>query len=91
MLRNRLEQDPGERAMQIFERIATLFHRLPMLSGFCVESDLSADEVTLDTWPGWSPSEAVREEIDRALADLIEERPDNAELLRGRTFARFFH
>jgi hypothetical protein len=91
VLRNRLEQDQGERAIQIFERIATLFQRLPMLSGFCVESDLSVAEVTLDTWPGWSPSEAVREEIDRALGNLIEERSDNAELLRGRTFARSFH
>ena len=91
MLRNRLQQDQGERAVRVFERIATLFHRLPMLSGFCVESDLSVAEVSLDTWPGWSASEAVREEIGRALADLVDERPDSAELLRGRTFARSFH
>jgi hypothetical protein len=91
MLRNRLEQDHGERAVQIFERIATLFQRLPMLAGFCIESDLSVAEVSLHTWPGWSPSEAVREEIGRALADLVDERPDSAELLRGRTFARSFH
>lgn len=70
------------------ERMATLFERLPMLSGFCVHSDLSTAEVWLDTWPGWDPSAEVAEELGRVLQDLVEERPDAAELLRGRTVAR---
>jgi hypothetical protein len=91
MIRDRLQQDQGHRARQIFdERMASLFHRLPMLSGFCVESDLSIAEVAVDTWPGWNPSAQVIEEIGRLLQDLVDERPDVAELLRGRTFARSF-
>lgn len=77
------------RNRQIFdERMATLFERLPMLSGFWVHEDLSTTEVSLDTWPGWDPSAEVAEEIGRELEDLLDERPDAAELLRGRTFAR---
>ena len=59
-----------------------------MLSGFWVHDDLSTTEVSLDTWPGWDPSAEVAEEIGRELQDLLDERPDAAELLRGRTFAR---
>ena len=59
-----------------------------MLSGFWVHDDLSTTEVWLDTWPGWDPSAEVAGEIGRELEDLLDERPDAAELLRGRTFAR---
>ena len=31
------------------------------------------------------------EEISAALSELVEERPEAAELLRGRTLARIFH
>ena len=31
------------------------------------------------------------EEISAVLSDLVEERPEAAELLRGRTLARIFH
>jgi hypothetical protein len=91
MFRDRLQQSQHQRARQIFdERMASLFERLPMLSGFCVESDLSVAEVSICTWPGWSPSAELQEEIGRVLEDLVDERPDVAELLRGRTFARSF-
>lgn len=89
MIRNRLQENEQQRGQQIFEeRMAALFQRLPMLAGFFVEGDLSVTEISVDTWPGWSPSEQLHEEIGRILDDLVDERPDTAELLRGRTFAR---
>jgi hypothetical protein len=89
MFRNRLQENQPQRARQMFEeRMAALFERLPMLAGFCVEGDLSVTEISVDTWPGWSPTEQLHEEIGRILDDLVEERPDTAELLRNRTFAR---
>ena len=91
MIRDRLEHSQGQRARQIFdERMASLFDRLPMLSGFCVQDDLSVAEVAVDTWPGWNASAQLIEEIGRLLQDLVDERPDAVELLRGRTFARSF-
>jgi hypothetical protein len=91
VIRDRLQQAQGQRARQIFEeRMASLFDRLPMLSGFCVERDLSIAEVAIDTWPGWNASKELVEEIGRLLQDLVDETPDAAELLRGRTFARSF-
>ena len=56
MVRDRLQRNEHQRARRLFdERVASLFERLPMLSGFWVDED---------------------------------ERPEAAELLRGRTFAR---
>ena len=91
MVRGRLQQEQHERARQIEERMATLFQRLPMLSGFSVHADFDRAEVWLDTWPGWDPSEEVAEEVIRVLREIVEDRPENAELLRGRTFARAMH
>jgi hypothetical protein len=91
VIRDRLQQAQGQRAREIFdERMASLFDRVPMLSGFCVQSDLSIAEVAVDTWPGWNASAELIEEIGRSLQDLVDERPDVAELLRGCTFARSF-
>lgn len=91
MVRDRLQQEQHQRARQIEERMATLFQRLPMLSGFSVHSDFDRAEVWLDTWPGWDPSDEVAEEVLRVLQEIVDERPENAELLRGRTFARSLH
>ncbi|TAK84769.1 MAG: hypothetical protein EPO20_13065 [Betaproteobacteria bacterium] len=88
MFRDRLQQEQHQRARQIEERMATLFQRLPMLSGFSVHSEFDRAEVWLDTWPGWDPSDEVAEEVLRVLQEIVAERPENAELLRGRTFAR---
>ena len=89
MIRDRLQQNEHQRTRRLFdERMASLFERLPMLSGFWVHDDLSTTEAQLHTWPGWDPSAQVAEEIGRELQDFLDERPDAAELLRGRTFAR---
>lgn len=74
------------------ERLGELFRRLPLLSGFSLEQDLELKDVTLHTWPGYTPGpELYVEVVMETLADLVEERPDAAELLRGRTFARALH
>jgi len=68
--------------------IAALFRRLPMLYGFALEADLQPAEVSVHSWPRYVAGEDLHNEIINALADLVEERPGAAELLRGRTFAR---
>ena len=91
MYRDRLPQDHHERAQRIFEdRMAQIFEQFPALNGFCVQHDLSAAEVSTHTWPGLDPSLAVAEGLAGILQDLVAERPDAAERLRGRTFARSF-
>jgi hypothetical protein len=69
-------------------RIGALFRRIPMLCGFSVQADLQPAEVSVHSWPGYVASEDLYSDIVAALADAIAERPDAAELLRGRTFAR---
>ena len=72
-------------------RMAALFGRLPMLCGFAVEPDLQAVEVWIHTWPGYVAGADLYSEIDSTLAELVDERPEAAALLRGRTFARAIH
>jgi len=69
-------------------RMAALFRRIPVLCGFAIQDDLVPAEVSIQSWPGYVAGEELYEDIIVALADLIDERPDAAELLRGRTFAR---
>ena len=91
MLRDRPQQDQRQHAEQIFEeRMAQIFQHLPMLTGFCVQDDLRVGELSLHTWPGADVSHAVAEELADSLEDLVSERPDAIERLRGRTFARSF-
>ena len=68
--------------------IAALFRRLPMLCGFALEAELQPAEVSVHSWPGCVAGEDLYNEIVNALVDLVDERPDAVELLRGRTFAR---
>ena len=91
MPRDRPPHDHEERARKIDERIAALFQRLPMLHGFSVRSDLSTAEVWLHATPGRSLGAAVTEVVGRVLQKIVDERPEDAELLRGRTFARVMH
>lgn len=89
MFRDQLDRAQHQRTKEMFEaRIAALFDELPMLTGFFVEADLGVVELSIYTWPGWSASSVLREDIARFLLDMVEERPELTELLRGRTFAR---
>lgn len=88
------------------QTIDALFQRFPALCGFSVQdvAELSQDRATgqlegelfvadLSVYP--LRVESVRDEllgeIAVALLDLMDERPEAAGLLRGRTFARTLH
>ena len=68
-----------------------LFRRLPMLSGFWLRPDLEVEELCVFSWPGYTPSQELYEEVMQSLVDLAEERPEALPLMRGRTFARAVH
>jgi hypothetical protein len=87
-------------------RIAMLFLKLPMLTGFSVQDratlsrdrgmaplsgDLCVADVSLDAWAGLEAAPTVRDEIVQALRELVGEHPASYEALRGQTFARAFH
>jgi hypothetical protein len=69
-------------------RIGALFKRIPVLCGFSLLVDLQPAEVAVHSWPGYVAGEELYEDIVATIVDIVEERPDAAELLRGRTFAR---
>src|SRR5688500_11546522 len=87
-------------------RVEALFGRCPELCGFLVEErmvetpngEAAARELELyiagiDAYPvlGAGQSESLVAQISAALADLLEETPEAADLLAGRTFARTVH
>jgi len=84
-------------------RVDDLFGRYPALQGFSVQgadalpetvrrnvqpNTLVVAEVGVDPLCGTEYSERVSDEIAVALIDFVRERPEAAELLRDRTFAR---
>jgi len=87
-------------------RIAMLFLKLPMLTGFSVQEraaltrdrdtaplagDLYIADVSVDAWAGHRAIPVVNDEIAQALRELLDEHPEFYEVLRGHTFARTFH
>jgi hypothetical protein len=87
-------------------RIDALFRRLPALYGFSVqqgskvtreraaahlEGDLFVADLACHPALGSDYCEEVCEEISHALLELVDEQPEAAELLPGRTFARTMH
>jgi hypothetical protein len=89
---NRLLEARRQHAEAIVEKhFHALFQRMPMLSGFTLRQDLEVTDVAVHTWPGYTAGEDLYKDLMQALADLVEERPDTVELLRGRTFARAIH
>ncbi len=84
-------------------RVDDLFGRYPSLQGFSVQGSqalpesmrasatattLVVAEVGVDPICGTEYSEKVSDEIAVALLDFVQDRPEAAELLRDRTFAR---
>ncbi|HEX6266795.1 MAG TPA: hypothetical protein VFZ81_07840 [Burkholderiales bacterium] len=87
-------------------RVEAIFGRCPELCGFLVEErvvetadgEAGARELELyiagiDVFPvlGSGQSETLVAQISAALADLLEDSPEAADLLAGRTFARVVH
>ncbi|HYD55491.1 MAG TPA: hypothetical protein VEB41_01145 [Burkholderiales bacterium] len=84
-------------------RVEEIFGRHPSLRGFSVQgtealpepmrsavmtNTLVVAEVGVDPICGTAYSEKVSDEIAVVLLDFVKERPEGAELLRDRTFAR---
>jgi hypothetical protein len=78
-------------AREVNDRVGALFQRYPTLCGFSVKEDLSFSNVACHPALGSEEAQILCEEISAALGELIDERPEAAELLRGRTLARAFH
>ncbi|HKQ29454.1 MAG TPA: hypothetical protein VJT77_12700 [Burkholderiales bacterium] len=79
--------------MKVIEtRMHELFQRLPLLLGFSIQDDLSIAGVEVHSWPGlaWGDDfyDELYDQISATLADVVNEREDLADLLRGRTLAR---
>jgi hypothetical protein len=69
-----------------------IFAAWPQLYGFSVGQlggELCLSDVAADPWHG--QSDELAGEIAAALIELIDEQPEAAEMLRGRTFARILH
>ena len=69
-----------------------IFAAWPELYGFSVgqiEGELCLADVATDSWH--EHSEELAGQIAAALVELIDEQPDAAKLLNGRTFARTLH
>ena len=75
----------------VARHVNELFRRLPMLSGFWLAPNLELGELSIFSWPGYTAGPELLEEVEQALVDLAEERPDAVQLMRGRTFARAVH
>jgi hypothetical protein len=76
---------------EVQDAVNTLFQRYPTLCGFAVKDDLSFSNVACHPALASPEAEMLCEEISATLHELVEERPEAAELLRGRTVARTFH
>lgn len=103
---NRLRDRTVRVEAEVAARIAELFERHPALRGFSVQpgpqlarersaASLANELVLSDLafYPEQDHEDAVaqRDEISAALAELMDERPEAAALLSGRTFARSLH
>lgn len=78
-------------AVDIAARMDALFERLPVVCGFSVSQELAVVDLVWHTWPGYTPSAELYLDVAEAIGALLDERPEAAELVRGRTFARTLH
>jgi hypothetical protein len=89
----RSSRDPIEH--RVATAIAGVFMRYPHLTGFVLqepaEGELSVVDVGFAVVMTESAREKVLEQIRAAVSQLVMERPEAADLLRERTFARSFH
>ena len=76
---------------EVQEAVNVLFQRHPTLCGFSVREDLSFSHVACHPALDGEEERELAEEISATLSQLLDEMPEAAELLRGRTLARIFH
>jgi hypothetical protein len=76
---------------EVQDLVNMVFQRYPTLCGFSVREDMSFSNLACYPAIAGDEAELLCEELSAALAELVEERPEVAELLRGRTLARTFH
>ena len=77
---------------ELHAAVGELFDRWPSLQGFAVQLEDGMFLADITIYPAASlPSEALLDEIAAALLGLIDSRPQAADLLRHRTFARTIH
>ena len=73
-------------------RVETLFGRCPSLCGFSVQDgEPFLVDLTCYPTPDSERTRAILGEVSQMLSEIEAERPEAAELLRGRTFARILH
>lgn len=75
-------------------QLESLFTRCPALSGFAVsveDDELFLSDIGISPQLSAEHYDEIFERIATALSELLDERPEAAELLRGRTFARTLH
>ena len=72
--------------------VETVFRRLPMLAGFAVcHGAIVLADITCHPAPGDEALSEMREYITGELMDLVDEHPETALLMSGRTFPRVMH
>ena len=71
--------------------VAAVFQRYPPLCGFSLSSELCVEELACHPALDRRRAAVIAEDIVRALSELVDEEPEAAELIRGRTFARALH
>jgi hypothetical protein len=71
--------------------VAALFRRCPPLCGFSLDGELGIAQLACHPALDRQRAAVIAEEIVRALSELVDEEPQAAELIRGRTFARALH
>lgn len=79
---------------QVEQRLQLLFSRCPELSGFSVrgeDEELFVSDVGIAPRLSAEQYGEIYQDIALTLSELLEERPEAGELLRGRTFARTLH
>ena len=68
--------------------VSTLFQRYPSLCGFSVSQDLAFAHVACHPALMGADAQLLCEDICAMLREILEDRPEAAEFLRGRTVAR---
>lgn len=71
--------------------VAAVFRRYPPLCGFTLDSELCVGQLACHPALDRQRAAVIAEDIVCALSELLDEEPEAAELIRGRTFARALH